>query len=169
MKCETLLNLLIQQGLTLSSCESITGGLFASTFTSFPGASQVFRGSLITYCDEAKIKAGISKETLEEDSAISPECAKEMCLASSSFYNTDVAVSFTGNAGPTGQNDKPVGLVYIGVKIRSSLSVYTLHLTGSRNEIREQASAFAFKILINSLSKETSTNESKEEITIEKK
>lgn len=155
MKREILLDLLRQNHLTLASCESITGGLFASTFTSIPGASEAFRGSLVTYCDQAKMKAGVSKKTLDEYTAISPECAKEMCLAAYSFYGADVVVSFTGNAGPTAQDDKPVGLVYVGVKICSHLTVYTLNLTGSRDEIRQKASDFAFKTLINKLENQT--------------
>lgn len=152
MERKDLLDSLVAKNLTLSSMESLTGGLFASTFTSIPGASQVYKGSAVTYTDKVKALFGVSEKTLEAYGAISKECAKEMALQCSLYFDTDCAVSFTGNAGPDAQEDKPVGLVYIGVKVKNQLSVYELHLAGERNFIRRQCVDFAFKTLYEKIS-----------------
>ncbi len=156
MEYHNLLNLLLEQNLTLSCMESLTGGLFASTFTGIPSASKVFKGGAVTYTDEAKEAFGVSKKTIAENGAISKECAKEMALQASFFFNSDLSVSFTGNAGPSESENKPVGLVYIAVKYLKEVSVYELHLSGSRNNIRKQCVDFAFSTLIDNLSQKVS-------------
>jgi len=152
MERKDLLELLVKKNLTLSCMESLTGGLFASTFTSIPGASQVFLGGAVTYQDKVKEEFGVSESVVKQYGAISKECAKEMALNASLFFDSDVAVSFTGNAGPDAQEGKPVGLVYIGIKVKNAVSVYELHLTGERNFIRRQCVDFAFEKLIEKIS-----------------
>ena len=147
MEIKKLLEDLLKKDYTLSSMESLTGGLFASTFTSIPGASKVFKGSAVTYTDEVKEKYGVRKSTIETQGAVSLACAKEMALRSSSFFDTDVSVSFTGNAGPTESENKPVGLVFIAIRIQDILYSYELHLEGTRDEIRRQCVDFAFKTI----------------------
>ncbi|MFA6861379.1 MAG: CinA family protein [Bacilli bacterium] len=148
MERKELLDLLVKNKLTLSAMESLTGGLFAASFTSIPGASQVFKGAGVTYVDEVKESFGVKKDTINEFGAVSLQCAKEMCLKASSFFNTDCAVSFTGNAGPTASENKPVGLVFIAIKVKTHLYSYKLSLTGDREEIRKQCVDFAFSTLI---------------------
>lgn len=147
MEKKDLLLVLEDKGLTLSSMESLTGGLFASTFTSIPGASHVYQGSAITYQDSIKEAFHVKKETIDAYGAISMECAKEMALQASLFFKSDVAVSFTGNAGPESQEGKDVGLVYVGIRLRNTLYGYKLKLHGSRDEIRKQCVDFAFSKL----------------------
>lgn len=151
MNRKDLLDLLIEKKLTLSSMESLTGGLFASTFTSIPGASKVFQGSAVTYQDKVKESYGVKKSTIETYGAISAQCAKEMALCASTFFKTDIAISFTGNAGPDNQEEKPVGLVYISIKLNNIIHTFELHLQGEREEIRKQSVDFAFNKLFSYL------------------
>lgn len=151
MEYNDLLSLLIEKKLTLSSMESLTGGLFASTFTSLPGASNVFVGGAVTYTNEIKSRFSIPSSLLSSVGAISKEVAREMALQASLFFKSDIAVSFTGNAGPTESENKEVGLVYIGFKWIDKIEVYELHLTGQRNDIRRQCVDFAFQKIYDTL------------------
>ena len=136
---KTLIELLIQKNLTLASCESLTGGLFAAVFTETAGVGQVFKGGLVVYSNEAKIKlAKVSPSVLEKNGAISVECAKEMATNAQQLLGTDLAISFTGNAGPTSQENKPVGLVYVCLAIKDKVIVKELQFSGSREEIRRK-------------------------------
>ena len=107
---------LMEQGLTLSSAESCTGGMFASTMTDIPGISQCFDRGLVTYSNQAKMEElGVSAGTLEKFGAISVETALEMVEGLKRVSGSDVCISVTGIAGPGGgSEEKPVGLVYIG-------------------------------------------------------
>lgn len=107
---------LMEQGLTLSSAESCTGGMFASTMTDIPGISQCFDRGLVTYSNQAKLEElGVSAETLEKFGAVSEETALEMVEGLKRVSGSDVCISVTGIAGPGGgSEEKPVGLVYIG-------------------------------------------------------
>lgn len=107
---------LMEQGLTLSSAESCTGGMFASTMTDIPGISQCFDRGLVTYNNQAKMEElGVSAETLEKFGAVSEETALEMVEGLKRVSGSDVCISVTGIAGPGGgSEEKPVGLVYIG-------------------------------------------------------
>ena len=151
MEYNDLYNTLLKNGLSLSCMESLTGGLFASTFTSIPGASKVFKGGVVTYTNEVKKSFNIKEATLDTFGAISKECAKEMAINASIIFNSECALSFTGNAGPDKSEDKDVGLVYIGIKYLNQLEVYELHLKGERDEIRKQCVDFAFKTLYEKL------------------
>lgn len=161
MERKELLDLLVEKKLTLSAMESLTGGMFATAFTSLSGASQVFRGAAVTYQDQVKESFGVKKETIDQYGAVSKECSREMAIRASLFFNSDVSVSFTGNAGPLPSENKPVGLVFISVKIQNTLYTYELHLSGDREDIRRQCVDFAFKTLIEKLSgKENQENSS---------
>ena len=107
---------LMEQGLTLSSAESCTGGMFASTMTDIPGISQCFDRGLVTYSNQAKMEElGVSAGTLEKFGAVSEETALEMVEGLKRVSGSDVCISVTGVAGPGGgSEEKPVGLVYIG-------------------------------------------------------
>lgn len=144
MERTELLNVLKDNGLTLSSMESVTGGLFATAFTALPGASEVFKGAAVTYQDEVKEAFGVRKESIEKFGAISIEVAREMAVRASMFFNTTVSVSFTGNAGPEAQEGKPLGLIYIAIRIKDKLFSYKLQFQGERDVIRKQCVDFAF-------------------------
>lgn len=107
---------LMEQGLTLSSAESCTGGMFASTMTDIPGISQCFDRGLVTYSNQAKMEElGVSAGTLEKFGAVSEETALEMVEGLKRVSGSDVCISVTGIAGPGGgSEEKSVGLVYIG-------------------------------------------------------
>lgn len=107
---------LMEQGLTLSSAESCTGGMFASTMTDIPGISQCFDRGLVTYSNQAKMEElGVSAGTLEKFGAVSEDTALEMVEGLKRVSGSDVCISVTGIAGPGGgSEEKPVGLVYIG-------------------------------------------------------
>lgn len=148
MEYKDLLEYLINNNLTISSMESLTGGMFSSTFASIPNASKAFLGGVVTYNNQVKESFGVSKKIIETYGAISKECANKMALQASILFDSDISVSFTGNAGPSESENKPVGLCYIGIKIKDELSVYELHLKGTRNSIRKQCVDFAFEKLI---------------------
>lgn len=108
--------LLIKKGITISSAESCTGGLFAAALTDIPGISEVFDRSLVTYSNRAKMEElGVKAETLEKYGAVSEETALEMAEGIKKVSGSDIGISVTGIAGPGGGSpEKPVGLVYIG-------------------------------------------------------
>lgn len=107
---------LTEKGLTLSSAESCTGGMFAAAITDIPGISSVFQRGLVTYSNEAKMdELGVKAETLDKFGAVSEETAVEMAEGLKRVSGSDVCISVTGIAGPGGgTKEKPVGLVYIG-------------------------------------------------------
>ena len=134
-----LFEVLKKNNLTLGSVESLTGGLFASTITEFPGISKVYKGTLVTYTNEIKEKVlGVKKETLDNYGAVSKECVKEMLLQGSNIFVSDIVLAFSGNAGPSASEGKPVGLVYIGYMINGETHVHEYNFTGTRDEIRKQ-------------------------------
>ena len=133
--------LLLRYGLTVSTMESCTGGMVASGLVDVAGASAVFKAGYVTYSDEAKhINLGVNKETLEHYSAVSAEVAKEMVEAKALQLKPDVAISVTGIAGPDdGTQEKPVGLVYIGCRVKEQVKVQKCCFDGNRTEVRQQA------------------------------
>ena len=107
--------LLMAGGMTLATMESCTGGLFASAITDVPGSSSYFKGGFVTYSTEAKMAYGVDPELIEEHGAVSPEVAVAMSKAARLQLGADVGVGITGVAGPSEQEGKPVGTVFIGV------------------------------------------------------
>lgn len=137
--------------LTISTAESCTGGMVASRLIEVPGISENFIESIVSYSNEAKIKRlKVKKETLEKYGAVSEEVAREMLAG----LKTDVGISTTGIAGPGGgTKDKPVGLVYIGIKVKNEVKVFKRELKGDRNKIRQRAMMHALYNLLKILSK----------------
>ena len=137
--------------LTISTAESCTGGMVASKLIEVPGISENFIESIVSYSNEAKIKRlKVKKETLEKYGAVSKEVAREMLAG----LKTDVGISTTGIAGPGGgTKDKPVGLVYIGIKVKDEVKVFKRELKGDRNKIRQRAMMHALYNLLKILSK----------------
>ncbi len=109
--------LLSEQGLAVGTMESCTGGLLADTLTDVPGASQFFRGGLVSYSTEMKIAWGVDPAIIQEFGVISGECALAMASAAREILSTQVGIGITGVAGPDPQDDKPVGTVHIGLHI----------------------------------------------------
>ncbi|HWR18161.1 MAG TPA: competence/damage-inducible protein A [Clostridia bacterium] len=141
--------LMIEKGLTLSLAESCTGGLIASTVVSMPGSSAFFLESAVTYSDLAKQRRlGVKEETLAEFSAVSRETAIEMAEGMKKSSCSDIALSVTGIAGPSGGTlEKPVGLVYIGIADASGAEAFAFRFNGSRERIRQLSMLNALDIL----------------------
>ena len=140
-----LVSELKKKGLTVSTAESCTGGLMGKLYTDVSGASAVFTGGMITYTNHIKInKLGVSAETIEKHTEVSFECAAEMATRAREYFETDIGVSATGFAGPTGGTESdPVGTVYLGVSSKARTVVYRLSFENcSRNDIR-YGTAFA--------------------------
>lgn len=141
---EKVVNLLKEKRLTISCAESLTGGLFASSITDVSGASNVFKGGIVSYTNEIKENVlGVSSSTLENQGAISEECCFQMAQNVKNKFNTDIGISFTGNAGPTASENKPVGLVYFGVSYLNKCEVFKLNLNGDRKSIKNQCISYA--------------------------
>ena len=144
---ELVFSVLVKKGYKISFVESCTAGMVASKFVNFKGASECFNESYVTYSNESKINnVNVSKDTLEKYGAVSKETAKEMVVGLSEKTKSHVCVSVTGVAGPNESENKPVGLVYIGVKILNHIEVYEYKFTGDRQRVREKA---AFNALFN--------------------
>ncbi|MFW6287172.1 MAG: competence/damage-inducible protein A [bacterium] len=126
--------MLSKQGLTLAVAESCTGGLVGNRITDIPGSSQYFMGGMIVYSNQAKIEQlGVNNETLDEYGAVSEETAKEMAENVKRIMQTDIGVSLTGIAGPDGgSEEKPVGLVYLGLAVENRTKIYKLNLSKDR-------------------------------------
>ena len=137
---EYIVTTLTQKGLTLSSAESCTGGMVASTIVDYPGASNVFMCGIVSYSNDAKMKfLGVKPETLQQHGAVSAETAAEMCAGVARASGTNIGISTTGIAGPGGATPtKPVGTVYLGICINGEVKTRHLQLTGTRTEIRQQ-------------------------------
>ncbi len=132
--------------LTISTAESCTGGMIASKLIEVPGISENFMEAIVSYSNEAKIKRlKVKKETLEKYGAVSEEVAREMLAG----LKTDVAISTTGIAGPGGgSKEKPVGLVYIGIRVKDKIKIFRRELKGDRNKIRQRAMMHALYNLL---------------------
>lgn len=133
----TLVTELIKLNLTISTMESLTGGLFGAKITSYSGVSKIYKGTLVTYSNQAKIKVGhVDQNIINKYGAISEETAIVMAKNCQNIFETDIAVSFTGNAGPTVMENKAVGLVYSVIRIKDKNYLFCDHLSKSRNKIR---------------------------------
>ena len=113
-----IINRLSKKKFKISVAESCTGGLLASTISSESGASKIFNLGLVTYSNQAKIKTlKVNKNIIKKYGAVSHECCSAMVKNLSKISNANINISITGIAGPKGgTKQKPVGLVYIGVK-----------------------------------------------------
>ncbi len=113
-----IIDKLIKNKYTLATAESVTGGMIGSTLIGAPGASSVFKGGIIAYGAEAKKQLlGVRDQTVQKHGAVSAEVAKEMAIGAIKTFNSDIAVSVTGIAGPSGVENKPVGLYYFCIVI----------------------------------------------------
>lgn len=164
---QSVVDLLRENDLTITTAESCTGGMVAARLISVPGASEVFREGLVTYSNKAKRKyLEVRKSTLDKYGAVSEQTAKEMAKGGWGFTKADVCVSVTGIAGPDGGTDKkPVGLVYIGVSVCGNTLVKEYHFSGNRNKVRESTTSYALiqlrECLLDFFSKNTFGNKKK--------
>ena len=152
-KAEAVVNRLKEQGLTLATAESCTGGLIGKLLTDVPGASAIYKGGVISYVNEIKrCLLGVEQETLDVCTAVSRETAHEMARGARERLMTGCAVSVTGLAGPDGDGTgRPVGLVYIAVDTAGFSFCKELHTSGSRPEIREQAAEAVVQLILDTI------------------
>ncbi len=145
---ESVIAMLRERELTLTTAESVTGGMLSARLTNVPGASDVFKQGLVTYCNRAKRKLlDVKKTTLKDYGAVSEKTAREMAKNGAFITGSDICVSLTGLAGPGTDEDKPVGLVYIACSYNGNVKVQEFHLKGERAKIRESAVVKALTML----------------------
>ena len=144
-----------ESGLTLSAAESCTGGLIAKRVTDISGCSDVFFGGCVTYTNDVKQRLiGVSEKTLEQYGAVSEQTAREMARGVRLATGSDISVSATGIAGPTGgTTETPVGTVFIGISTRNGEEVRKLSLSPmrSREYIRLASATNAFDMVLKAI------------------
>ncbi|MCL5957756.1 MAG: competence/damage-inducible protein A [Chloroflexi bacterium] len=140
-------DLLRAQGLTISTMESSTGGLLSSTLTDTPGASDYFKGGLVTYSAESKRACGVRGDILDRHGTVSPETAEAMATAVRESLGTDIGVSITGVFGPDELEGKPVGTMHIGVDNRGAVKVSGGRHQAGRAELKRIAVTRALNIV----------------------
>ena len=140
-----IINIMREKKLTLGTVESATGGLIAHMITNVPGSSDVFRGSIISYSNEIKIKiVGVKEATLQEYGAVSGQVARAMAKRGRKVLGVDICVADTGIAGPGGATPgKPVGLFYLGLSHKDGTFTQKYLFKGTREENKQQAAQTA--------------------------
>ncbi len=141
-----IVNNLIKKKITISTAESCTGGLLSYHFIKYKGVSKIFKSGLICYSNQSKIKKlNINKKNIEKYGAVSFEIAKQMTINLSKIEKTNLSIITTGIAGPDGgTKDKPIGLVYIGIKYNKKILVFKKKFNGTRIQIQRKTVSFIF-------------------------
>ncbi len=134
--------------LTIGTVESATGGRIGDKITNVPGSSDYYKGSIVAYSNEAKIRiVGVRDETLHKHGAVSPEVAIEMAEGGRDLLKVDICISDTGIAGPTGATPgKPVGLFYFGLSADDAVMYKEHRFRGSRERNKQRATETALSI-----------------------
>lgn len=143
-------HLLRAAGLSLAAAESCTGGLLADRITNVAGSSDYFMGGIVSYANAVKIQPlGVSPATLERHGAVSRETALEMAQGARRLFETGLAVSVTGIAGPGGGTpDKPVGTTWIALAARDGAWARVFRWQGSRVENKAASAEAALQLLV---------------------
>ena len=145
-----------EKNLKISIAESCTGGLLSSLITELPGCSSFFETSLVTYSNKSKMDfLGVKKNTISQYGAVSHQTAKAMVIGLISKTKTDIAVSITGVAGPSGGTKKnPIGTVYFGIAIKNKnkAKIYKKCFTKkNRKSIQSNSVKFAIDLIYKSI------------------
>ena len=151
MTIQLLRKKLIQKKLTISVAESCTGGLLAHNFTKLANSSKYFQMGLTTYSNQAKIRIlKVNKNIIKKYGAVSGECCKAMLKNLSKISESKINISITGIAGPGGASkNKPVGLVYIGIKKGKTLLIKENKFkSNNRNSIQKLTLKKVIKIIL---------------------
>lgn len=137
-------------GKTLATAESLTGGGIGAALTAVPGSSAVYKGGIVSYTNEVKMNIlGVTPSLLDIHGAVSAPVAEEMAAGVRRLLNSDIAVSVTGLAGPTGDEfSHPVGTVFIGYQDSSHTIVEHHRFEGDREEIRSQTIQAALQLIL---------------------
>ncbi|MDC3074931.1 CinA family protein [Pelagibacteraceae bacterium] len=142
-----IINKLIKKNISISVAESCTGGLISNTITKYSGVSKIFSYGIISYSNNAKSKyLSVSKTNLSKFGAVSKEVAEDMINGLYKNEKTQICISTTGIAGPNGGTKlKPVGLVYIGIKINNKNYIFKKIYRGNRLDIQRKTRDFIFR------------------------
>ncbi|MEA3498891.1 MAG: CinA family protein [Campylobacterota bacterium] len=143
---------------TVTCAESCTGGLISFMITEISGSSSIFKGSIVTYCNEIKEQElDVKKNTMIKYGVVSCEVVEEMLKGALEKFDATYAMAVSGVAGPTGGTEaKPVGTVVVGVMSKNgdkNVSIY--NFKGNRKEIQIQAAKTALKLNFEILLKNT--------------
>lgn len=146
--CEQVLHAL--KGKTLATAESCTGGGIGAALTAIAGASSVYKGGVISYCDEIKhALLGVPQDILQTCGAVSAPVAEAMACGARKALCADVAVSVTGLAGPTGDDfGNPVGTVFVGYADETKTLSRGFLFDGDRESVRAQAARKALELIL---------------------
>lgn len=146
---QLIANILKQQGKTLATAESCTGGLLAHLLTSIPGSSEFYKGSIIAYSNEVKINLlKVSSEDIERDGAVSQSVVEQMAENARKLLKTDVAIATSGIAGPTGGTaDKPIGMVWIAASSENGTISHEYRFGSLREQNIKRAAQTALLLL----------------------
>lgn len=138
-----------EHGLTVATCESLTGGLICATLVDVPGASSVVRGGLITYQTDTKtLLADVPAALIGAKGVVSAQVAQAMAEGTRQRLGVDIAVSATGMASPGESWEPPAGTVFVGVASAKGARAIPLKLSGSRAEVRQQTVKAALEAII---------------------
>lgn len=140
----------VKKRLTLSTAESLTGGMISTSLTSVPGSSEAFLGGVVSYALSVKEDVlGVDGALLAREGAVDGHVALEMAQGAARETGADIAVSVTGIAGPGGaEPGKPVGTVFMGTCVKGSAAFEEVHFQGSRDNVREQTTLAALDRLM---------------------
>lgn len=151
---DELAEILKKNNISISSVESFTVGAFANEIGSISGISQVYRGSLVSY--QSRIKRDvlhIEQKVIDTFGVVSCEVAGLMAIHGKEMFSSDICISFTGNAGPTAMEGKPVGLIYIGIAFLDKIQTFCFELSGTREDIKKQAVLLGIEKILDILKK----------------
>ena len=145
---EILLYKCLEKKLTVTTAESCTGGMIASSIVSISGSSTIFKSSVVTYSNEMKSKIlNIPLTLINENGAVSKVIAYTMAYNVLDLMNSDISIAVTGIAGPGGgSKNKPVGLVYIGIGTKQNIVTKRYLFKGNRLKIRQETTLEALKL-----------------------
>jgi len=137
------------RGITIGTAESCTGGLIAAALTAVPGASDVFKGAVVSYANAVKSELlAVSSDVLAGDGAVSEECVIQMAEGAMNALAVDLVVSVSGIAGPDGGSaEKPVGTVWLAVRSAGGVSTRRELFNGNREAVRRQTVLSALTML----------------------
>ena len=153
---EDLCKICLEQGVSIAVAESCTSGIIASKITSISGSSSYFRGGVIAYQNEIKIKLlGVSEGLIAKNTEVSAEVVSQMAQAVRKSFFADYSVATSGYAGPTGGTlNNPIGTVFIAITNLINTEVNRFVFEGSRDSIVNQASEKALELLCYAIKKQ---------------
>ena len=145
-----LLDRLRDEGRTLATAESLTGGLVGASLTAVPGSSDVYLGGVVSYAISIKTAVlSVPEAVIEDHGVVSEECAIAMADGARALTGADLALATTGVAGPGPQDGVPAGAVWVAVSSGAEHAAAELALSGGRDDVRRDAAAAALELALN--------------------